>query len=638
LGINLNQYDFCKTDAFSPVETNLQGVYVAGTFEGPKDIPETVIQASAAASKAGSLLTEARGTAIIPRQYPPETDVKGQKPRVGVFICHCGINIASVVNIPEVVEYVKKLPNVVHVENNLYTCSQDTQKRMIEKIKELNLNRVVVASCTPRTHEALFRDTIRQAGLNPYLFEMANIRDHCSWVHSAYHKEATKKAKDLIRMALAKSYLLEPLYGKEVDINKDVLVIGGGLSGMTAALELASQGFKVHLVEKESQLGGTLRKIFFLLDGEDPQQRLEDMINKVKAEENIHVYTNTTITDMEGSIGNFVTTLNGSKKTIKHGAVIVATGAKEAKSEEYLYGEAKNVITQLELEERLKIFDASLINSRTIVMIQCVGSREEKRPYCSRICCSQAIKNALRLKDANPDLQIIIIYRDIRTYGFREEFYRKARERGIIFIRYDIENKPKVYKDNNVIKVVIFDKLIGSKIQIEPDWLVLSTGIMPNEDNQDLSQILKVSLAENGFFLEAHMKLRPVDFSKDGVFLCGLAHGPKDVSESISQALGTASRASTIVSKDKLKLDAALSYVVDDNCDGCAYCIDPCPFNALTLIEYKWKDAVKKTVQVDESRCKGCGVCMATCPKRGIYVKHFKLEMLQAMIEAALAE
>ena len=642
-GIELNEFNFCKTSTFKPVESTREGVYVSGPFTEPKDIPETIMQASGASSKALSLLKDVKGSLIIPKEYPPEMDVEGQEPRIGVFVCHCGTNIAGVVNVPDVVEYTKTLPNVVYTENNLYTCSNDTQERIKEKIKEHNLNRVVVASCTPRTHEPLFRNTVREAGLNPYLFEMANIRDQCSWVHMAKPEKATEKSKDLVRMAVAKARLLNPLQKRSVPIIKSALVIGGGLSGLTSAIELASQGFDVYLVEKEKELGGNLRHIHYLLTGENPQDELKRLIEQVEKTEKIHLYTEAKIENIEGTIGSFKTTISKNGKSIEldHGVVIVATGAQEYKPKEYLYGQDKRVITQFELEKRLSTNGKWLETDKNhqpknIVMIQCVGSRDEERPYCSRVCCSEAVKNALKIKELSPETNIYILFRDVRTYGFRESYYTKARKQSVMFIRYEEDRKPEVSKNGNGLQVEVFDQTLRMPIEISADLVVLSAGIVAGEGNEEIAKFLKVPLTKEGFFLEAHMKLRPVDFATDGVYLCGLAHSAKAVEESIIQAQATASRASTILSKDSVELEANISQVIDESCDGCAYCVEPCFYQAITLIEYMREGAVKKTVEVDETACKGCGVCMATCPKKGIFVRGFKLEQIGAQVNSAL--
>ncbi|NIO20726.1 MAG: FAD-dependent oxidoreductase, partial [Candidatus Aenigmarchaeota archaeon] len=642
-GVELNQYNFCKTFPFKPVESTREGIYVSGPFTEPKDIPETIMQASGAASKVLSLLKDVKGSLIIPKEYPPEIDVDGQEPRIGVFVCHCGTNIAGVVNVPSVVEYAKTLPNVVYADNNLYTCSNDTQELIKEKIKEHELNRVVVASCTPRTHEPLFRNTIREAGLNPYLFEMANIRDQCSWVHMMEPEKATEKSKDLVRMAIAKARLLDPLQKRSVSIIKSALVIGGGLSGMTSAIELVSQGFDVYLVEKEKELGGNLRHIHYLLNGESPQDKLKNLVDQIKKTKRVHLYTEAKIENIEGSIGNFKTKLSAKGKPIEfeHGVVIVATGAKEYKPKEYLYGQDEGVITQVELEQRLGPngeWSAPTKNGipKNIVMIQCVGSRDDERPYCSRVCCSESVKNALKIKEISPKTNVYVLFRDVRTYGFRESYYTKARQQNVVFMRYEEDRKPEVVKNGNGLQVEVFDQTLEMPIEISADLVVLSAGIVADEGNEEIAKFLKVPLNKEKFFLEAHMKLRPVDFATDGVYLCGLAHSAKATEESIMQAQAAAARAATILSQDRVELEANISQVIDEGCDGCAYCVEPCPYQAITLIEYMRDGSVKKTVDVDETACKGCGCCMATCPKKGIFVRGFKLEQIGAQINAAL--
>ncbi|MGD8505759.1 MAG: CoB--CoM heterodisulfide reductase iron-sulfur subunit A family protein [Candidatus Bathyarchaeota archaeon] len=630
-GIELNGYRFCKTNTFSPVETSKPGIFVCGAFCSPKDIPESVAQASGAAARAASLISSERGTLTTAKEYPPERDISGEEPRLGVFVCYCGVNIGGVINVPEVVEYIKTLPNVVYAEHNLYTCSQDTQKRIREIIEEHNLNRVVVASCTPRTHEPLFRETIREAGLNIYLFEMANIRDQCSWVHMHEPKEATEKAKDLVRSIVAKARLLKPLKKPTVDVTPTGLVIGGGLSGMTAALELAKQDFEVHLVEKEKELGGHLRHIHFLLGSNNPQERMKSIIREVEEKERIHVYLNSEISEVEGYIGNFTTTLNcnGERKELKHGIILVATGAMEYKPTEYLYGVDKRVLTQHELEEKLC---NGRLNAKTLVMIQCVGSREEKHPYCSRICCSQAIKNSLKIKESNPETDVYILYKDMRTYGFIEDYYREAASKGVLFIRYDDEKKPRVIREDGRLKVTVWEPVIKTWVLIEADLLTLSTATIPNPDNEHIAKMLKVPLSKDGFFLEAHMKLRPVDFATDGIFLCGLAHWPKPIEESVSQACAAAARAITVLSKEALEVEGAIASVNEELCSGCEFCEPVCEYGAIKMKEVDGK----LRSHVIEALCKGCGVCGSTCPSGAITMLHFTDEQIFAQIRAVL--
>jgi heterodisulfide reductase subunit A len=638
-GIELNEYNFCKTDPFTPVESTREGVYVSGPFTEPKDIPETIMQASGASSKVLSLLKDVKGSLIIPKEYPPEIDVRGQEPRIGVFVCHCGTNIGGVVNVPRVVEYAKTLPNVVYADDNLFTCSNDTQEIIKEKIKEHNLNRVVVASCTPRTHEPLFRNTVREAGLNPYLFEMANIRDQCSWIHMHEPEKATEKSKDLVRMTVAKSRLLEPLQKMLVPIIKSALVIGGGLSGMTSAVELANQGYDVYLVEKEKELGGNLRRIHYLVTGENPQDELKKLIEKVKKAEKIHLYTEAKIEKFEGSIGNFKTTISAKGKSIEldHGVVVVATGAQEYKPKEYLYGQHERVLTQLELEKRLSTdgeWSAPDYNKMpgNVVMIQCVGSRDDERPYCSRVCCTEAVKNALKIKELSPETNVYILYRDIRTYGFSESFYTEARRQNVVFIRYDEGRKPEVSKNGNGLLVEVFDQTLKMPIEISADLVVLSAGIVPNDDSETISQFLKVPLNNDGFFLEAHMKLRPVDFSTDGVFLAGLAHSPKMASESIAQAEAAACRAAAILSKDEHETEATISSVNEELCTGCGTCVEVCEFDTLELVETPEGETVCK---VNQALCKGCGCCAAACPSGAIEQNGFRRDQMLSAVDAA---
>jgi len=639
LGIKLNKYSFSCYNTFAPLETSIPGIFVGGAFTAPKDIPDSVAQASGAASKASAIISSARGTMVSKKEYPPEKDVRGQEPRIGVFVCHCGINIGGVVDVPGVAEYAKTLPNVVYVDNNLFTCSQDTQKRIKEKIKEHNLNRIVVAACTPRTHEPLFRETCADSSLNPYLFEMANIRDQCSWVHMNEKDEATKKSKDLVRMAVAKARLLEPLRKITLPVTNTALIIGGGLSGMTAALELANQGFEVNLVEKERELGGNLKHIHYVLGGEDPQKMLKEIVAKVTSNSKIHAHLGTTVKTVDGFVGNFKTVLKSGAE-FAHGVVIIAAGGYEYKPTEYLYGADKRVMTQVDFELKVAAKQVSQKSLDSVAMIQCVGCRDEKHPYCSRICCSVAIKNALKIKELNPESHVYVIYRDIRTYGLKEDFYREASQKGVIFLRYDDENMPAVTAPSNDAKleVRLKDTETEADVILHPSILLLSAATYPNPDNEQLSQLLKVPITKDKFLLEAHMKLRPLDFATEGVFLCGFTHSPKFVDEIISQACGAAARAVTVISKKTIELEPTLTYIQDERCDGCAFCIDPCPYKALTLIEYMRDGILRKTVEVNESECHGCGVCMATCPKGSCYVRGFKTEQINAMIDAAVQD
>jgi len=630
LDIKLNEFGFSETPELKPIETTRKGIFVSGVFSGPKDIPETVIESSGAAAKAIDIISSERNKLVEKKTYPKEIDVTGQEPRIGVFICHCGINIGAYVDVPSVVEYAKKLPNVSYAEQNLYTCSQDTQKKIVKKIKENNLNRVIVASCTPRTHEPLFQETLREAGLNPHLFEMANIRDQCSWVHMNDKKGATDKAKDLVKMSVAKARLIEPLESIKVDINQKALIIGGGLAGMTSALSIADQGFEVFLIEKEDKLGGNLNHINYTLKNSKIQEYLKTLIDKIENHKKITIYKKAKIEKIDGFVGNFNTTIKNGKFSldVEHGIIIVATGAKEAKPNEYLYGKDKRVLTQQELEE--KIANNTSFKKKTIVMIQCVGSRDEKRPYCCRIGCSIAIKNALKIKQQNPDAEVYILYRDVRTYGFMETYYEQAREKGIIFIRYEPEEKPKVKQVEKGIAVEIRDIILDEKILLHADNVILTSTIIPRDENEELAKLLKLPLNEDGFFLEAHVKLRPVDFATEGVFLAGMAHFPKIIEETISSAYAATSRATKLLSKKQLEIEPRISVVDETKCIGCGLCVSLCPNNA---IELKLKEGGRKS-EVIPASCKGCGICGASCPQQAISLRHFKDKQIEAQIEA----
>ncbi|MBA7491092.1 Ion-translocating oxidoreductase complex subunit B [subsurface metagenome] len=645
LNIELNECGFSKASSFTPVSTSRPGIFVAGTFSGPKDIPETVMEASGSASSASSLLTKFP-VKKIKEELPQEINIEGQPPRIGVFVCRCGINIAATVDVAKTVKYASTLGGVVHSQEFMFACSQDSQKSINEKIKEKNLNRVVVAACTPRTHEPLFQKTLQASGLNPYLFEFANIREQCSWVHQKEKDLATQKACDLVRMAASKVRLFKPLSKATLAINKKALVIGGGVAGMVASLDLASQGFGVYLVEKETDLGGNFRHLHYTLNGEKTQNFLSSLIEKVKSNKMINLYTKSEIKEITGYVGNFKTLLvpgNGKEEEIEHGVIIVATGAEEYKPTEYLYGQDNRVITQRELEEwlgvngeRLAVSAEQLINQspinqltnyRTVVMIQCVGSRDEKRPYCSRVCCSQAIKNALKLRELNPKLNIYILYRDMRSYGIKEIYYKKAREEGVIFIRYEEESKPEVRNENGRLKIKVKDLILNQDLLIDPDLLVVSPGIIANKGNKNLSQMLKVPLNADGFFLEVHVKLRPVDFATDGIFVCGLAHYPKDVSETIAQAKAAAARATTILTKEYFEAEGKICEIRKERCSGCGLCVEICPYKALEL------DEKEKIAVINEALCKGCGACVTSCRANAIDLKGFKDEQILAALE-----
>ncbi len=632
LGVELDKYGYCRTKPFEPTSTSKPGIYVCGAFEAPKDIPETVSQASGAVADATGALSQARGTLAMKKEYPAEADVAGQDSRIGVFVCHCGINIGGFVNVPAVKEYARTLKNVAYVDENLYTCSTDTQEKIKNAIKEHHLNRVIVASCSPRTHEPMFRETIRDAGLNKYLFEMANIRDQCSWVHMSQKKEATEKAKNLVRMAVANARLIQPLGELALSVTQKGLIIGGGVAGMTAALKLAEQGYEVFLIEKEAQLGGNLRNLHYTLEGEDIQAFLKNLIARVTGHPSIQVITNALVVDFSGSKGNFSTGIMVAPtmyyRKIEHGIAILATGAEEWKPTEYLYGEDPRILTQLELETRIANQPDEVARANQIVMIQCVGSRNEERPYCSRTCCATAIKNALKMKELNPGANIIILYRDMRTYGLMESYYAKARDEGILFVRYEPEKKPSVSKNGQELTVSFLDRILKEEMEIKPDLLILSSATISRE-NEELATMLKVPRTAEGFFLEAHMKLRPVDFATDGLYLAGSGHGPKLISESISQASAAVARACTILSKEKILVGGVVAMVEGERCAACLTCVRVCPYSVPVI-------NAKGEAEIDLVKCKGCGSCVAECPARAIDLMHFRDGQLWAKSQALI--
>lgn len=635
LGIKLDEHGFCHIDYFSPLQSSREGIFVAGCFQGPKDIPESVIQGSGAAGLAMELLEEARHSLTLKRVYPQERDVSGEEPRIGVFICHCGRNIASVVDVKALADALSDLERVVCARTLLYACSPDGLKEIREMIEKHRLNRVVVASCTPRTHEPLFQENLREAGLNPYLFEMANIRDQCSWVHYGDPQRATEKAKDLIKMAVGKASHLIPLKTQLIPVVKRALVIGGGLSGMTVALSLAEQKIEVHLVEKEKELGGQMRKLRYTLQMEDVGKFLKWYLEQMELNPSIHVYTGTEVKEVSGSVGNFSVTLAEGDRpltTLSCGVIVVATGAQEYKPSEYLYGEDRRVITQREFEEQLSSLSSPELQSlRTVVMIQCVGSRNLEHPYCSRICCSEAIKNALRLKEINSEAEVFILYRDIRTYGLREIYYRKAREAGVIFIRYEEGEEPEVLREGKSLRVKVRDQSIGGELILEADTVVLSAGVLPSDSNPRLASLLKVPLDEDGFFLEAHLKLKPVEFPTKGIFLCGMAHSPKFMDEAIAQAKAVSAKAMTVLSKEYLEVGGVVARVDEDRCIACLTCVRFCPYEVPVI-------SSEGIAQIDPSKCQGCGICAAECPAKAITLQQFEdgqiLRMCEELVSA----
>ncbi|MGE5842657.1 MAG: FAD-dependent oxidoreductase, partial [Deltaproteobacteria bacterium] len=630
LGISLTEGKFCATLPFAPVSTSKDGVYVCGVFQGPKDIPQSVTEASAAACAAAMDLSQARWSQTKAKETPKELDVSSVEPRIGVFICNCGTNIGGIVSVPSVAAYASTLPRVVHVEESLFTCAQDSQDHMKAVIKEHNLNRVVVAACSPRTHEPLFQETLLGCGLNKFLFEMANIRNQDSWVHSGDPASATDKAKDLVRMAVARVALLKPLTSKRISVNKRALVIGGGIAGMTAALSLADQGFEAVLVEKEPYLGGQARDLSHTIEGGRIPEHLLELSDRVTHHERIQVLTESLIVGFNGFKGNFTTEVMVGpgmyERKIDHGVVVVATGATEYKPKEFLYGQDSRILTQIEFGSRLEEKGAE--DLQHVVMIQCVGSRNEEFPNCSRICCQNAVKNALHVKALNPEAEVNVLYRDIRTYGELEYFYRQARRQGVHFFRFDRDEPPEVSLQEGRVTVTFKDQVLQRDLRLPADLLVLSAGLRA-ADTEELSGIIKLPRNADGYFMEAHVKLRPVDMANEGIYVCGTAHGPKLISETIAQAMAASSRAATFLSQSEITLSAVTAKVDQERCASCLICVRACPYGVPRIN----KDGVS---EIDEALCRGCGICAAECPAKAIELSWYEDDQVMSKVNALL--
>ena len=658
LGIELDHNGFCATRPLLPVETSRPGVYVCGAFAEPKDIPDTVIQAGGAAAAALVTIGDGRGTLVSPAEYPPETLVQlADEPHIGVFICSCGSNIAGVVDVADVTAYAASLPNVVYAENTMYTCSADSLKLMQERIREKGLNRVIVSSCTPRTHEPIFRETIREAGLNPYLFEMANIRDQDSWVHAPWPQLATQKAKDLTRMAVARSRRLQPLYRQEQSLFHRALVIGGGVAGMTAALNLADQGYDVTLVERERELGGLARSLTATGEGADPRALAQALSERTLHHPHIEALTEHVVLRSSGFVGNFRTLIGSradpTQRVVEHGVALVATGAQEYRGPAYGLGTHGQIVTQTDLERMLGQSEAAACAGearqgalsqlpQSVIMIQCVGPWDDTGSdgtfYCSRVCCSVAVKNALRIKSRSPKTDVYIVYsRDIRTYGFLESLYAEARQAGVVFLRTRQGSRPHVDSGTGL-RVTVEDDILGRPVTLTADMLVLSEALVPAEGSKELAELLKFSCTLDGFFLEAHVKLQPVEFAAEGIYLAGAAHYPKLLDEVIAQSGAAAARASTILSKETLEVGGVVAVADPAKCTGCLTCVRICPFNAAVVnAALLGVGGVAGAAEISPAACRGCGLCAAECPAKAIQLQHFTDEQILAK-ESALFE
>ncbi|MBW2134870.1 MAG: CoB--CoM heterodisulfide reductase iron-sulfur subunit A family protein [Deltaproteobacteria bacterium] len=637
LGMGLNESGFIKTSLLVPTTTEREGVFICGTASGPMDIPEAVTSASASAAAASQLLTLGVRTRPAKAKLPGPRRVADYPPRIGVFLCHCGTNIAKVIDIGKLATAVEKLPAVVHVEDNLFTCSVDSTKRMSETIRDLGLNRVVVAACTPRTHEVVFREVLAEAGLNPGYFAFANIREQCSWVHQDDQAAALHKAEHVVAMAVGRAWMLTPIQPQGFPVNPKALVLGGGVAGMSAALTLGDQGFHTYLLERSRDLGGIARQLHFTLEGADPQKFLQELKAEVYRHPNVEVLTQTEAVQVNGHVGQFQTLVRQQtaagplKRWLDHGVTIVATGGRVFNPQgRYLYGTDPRILTQLELEARIKANDPQLEKVRQVVMIQCVGSREPEHPYCSRICCSEALKNALLLKERYPLTEVMILYRDLRAYGLQEIYYQDAKQQGVEFIPFDPKRPPQLeITKRRQLKLLIRDELLDQELSLSADLVILSVGIEPAVGSDQVARLLGLSQTLEGFFLEAHQKLRPVDVISEGIFLCGLAHYPKTLGETVAQAQAAAIRAASILFQTELLSGEMAASITTGKCRRCLHCLEVCPFKAVGL-----EANGKPTIQTEV--CQGCGICASECPAEAIQMSRISDAELEAQIDAAL--
>lgn len=641
LGIKLNEYGFCLTDKFDPLDTSRSGIFVAGAFSTPKEIPETIIDASGAAARAMRLLS---GSAHRPQAgLPAERKIWGEPPRLGVFLCRCGGEISQTVDLTSLRDYGEELPGVAHVEILDYACLAEGLPLIKNAIERQRLNRVVVAACTPRTHEALFQRLLRESGLNPYLLEFVSLREHCAWVHGDDPAAATRKAQEMVRIGIARARTLRPVQKLRRPVLPSALVLGGGLAGMTAALTLADEGFPIYLIEKEPTLGGNLRNLHRTAEGANPQELLRSLVKQVECHERITIFTNTELSGFSGQVGHFRSRLHLSRpdgslreEEIEHGVAIVATGAREYQGDVYLLGHHPHVRTQLQLE-KLLVEDVDLARQlRQVVMIQCVRPNGQAVDYCSRVCCTNTMKNAIRIKQLNPDCQIYVLYKDLITYGFREQFYTEARRRGVLFVRYH-KDKPQVSEQDGQLTVRVTDPILGDRLELRPDLVVLSTAIVPQETNASLAQLLGLPLSREGFFMEAHLKLRPMDFIPDGIFLCGMAHYPKFIEETIAHALAAAGRAMTVLSKEELEVGGVVAEVDPSKCVACLTCVRTCPFGVPRIDRNAiGNGGLRGAATIDPAQCQGCGICTSECPANAIQLRHYHDDQIMVRDEPIL--
>jgi heterodisulfide reductase subunit A len=630
IGIQLNPQGFCQTDEFNPAQTSLKGIFVGGAFRGPRDIPETVIEGSSAAATAASFLIPNHLPQPV-KEYPMEGALSEEIPRIGVFLCHCGEELKKSLSISDLINGTKQLREVVHVEEVELACLPEDLDVIKKRIGEQGLNRIVLAGCSHREIRAAMEEMAKGMGFNPYLIEFANIREQCAFVHIDYPHLATEKAMALIRMAVERAKRIQPIRKGKQKVDKKGLVVGGGLAGMTASLQLSQQGYEVYLIEKEKALGGNLKESFYTLKGSNPQDLLNRIMKQIEGNESIHLYSEAEVLRFEKKNGHYQTRIRhqNEEKILDHGVLILATGGKEIVPKEYLYGKDSRVITQRQLEKMIHLNEKGLKDLHSVVMIQCVGSRDEEHPYCSRICCGHAVKNALKLKKKDPGMNIYVLYRDVRTYGFYETYYHEAREKGVIFIRYDLENKPKIALQGGSLQVSLLDPAMIGPISLTADRVVLSTGIEPN-DRQELAKVFDVDLNPDGFFMEANSKSAPLDSVDRGKFFCGLCHSPNFIEDVISQGNAVAARAGALLSKEVIEEKAHLAYVIQRLCCGCGLCVTVCPYGARVLNEEEGK------AEVIGSLCQGCGSCVIACRNGASQQRNFEKELNLAALDAVI--
>jgi heterodisulfide reductase subunit A len=651
LGIELNEYGFCTTDKFAPLATSRPGVFVCGAFASPKEIAETILDASGAAAEVMRLLPDQVGQRVFSRSNPyigTGPDVAERAPAgegVDAVLCGCMGEISDVVDLASVAGYLRQLPGIGAVEVIPAVCRPEGRARLAGVLRDSRADRVVIGACTPRTHEPLFQRLACEAGINPYLVETVNLREQCSWVHASDPAGATRKASELMRVAVGRVRRSVPIHKVERTPHRAALVIGGGVSGMTAALAIAETGFDVHLVEKTGELGGNLHHVYYVAEGDNPQRLLRDLVNRIVGHDRIHLYLNSQVIRHSGSVGDFAATVSTRlhsgrlrETRLQHSVVIVATGGVEAAGGQYLLGQDPRIVRQSELEEILAHHPERAGRLRSVVMLQCVaepGTRE----YCSRICCTNTLKNALRLRMLNPDCQVVVLYKNIITYGFREKYYLDARRHGVIFVRYTDAEPPDVRLEargaRQALVVRVHEHVFGKTLAFEPDLLALSMAIVPPPDAAHLARLLNVPLSSEGFFLEAHLKMRPMEFHDEGMLLAGMAHYPKFIEESITHALACAGRALTILSRPTLQLGGVVAEIDPAKCTGCLTCARTCPFSIPQIrADLCGVGGLGGAAWIDPARCQGCGTCTAECPARAIQLKHYTDEEIRVAVGA----